>query len=308
MTDNIGLLYPIYLDVAMTVSFVATLEGGYSLENVRRLTQDSSKDLAGQIEGEVGLPDTGLFNVLSNFVKADLKGTGSIEGKTTKTDDSQIVLKHTEASLFMRLRHELRKQGRIICLDEVDRNQWKLIKPSQPSELVELSGYLEQSPINQMIQIGERIAPFILATLPQKDGNFDTSNMSSDQLNSLATVLVIQTLRSDLASSPITDMVLRYNGDWNKSAVLDLSTKVLPLEEQERLLCGRVVVLGKVTRVLDTNEKISLFRRSVLYYTPENEREQMIAEFNKVVKLHVQSAPAVVEFPAVEIVPMAIYI
>jgi len=46
MAENIGLLYPIYLDISMMVSFVATIEGGYSLENVWKQSKDLSGDLS----------------------------------------------------------------------------------------------------------------------------------------------------------------------------------------------------------------------------------------------------------------------
>jgi len=158
MAENIGLLYPIYLDISMMVSFVATIEGGYSLENVWKQSKDLSGDLSSEVEGEAGLPD-----ILSTFVKASLKGSGSVEGKLARSEESQIVLRHTEAS-----------------------------------------------------------------------------------------------------------MLLKHEGKWKKSAVLDLSTKVLPLEEQELLRCGRVVVLGKATRVLTRNENINLYRRSILGYATQD--------------------------------------
>ena len=34
MSEIVELLYPIYLDIPMMISFVATMDGGYSLEKV----------------------------------------------------------------------------------------------------------------------------------------------------------------------------------------------------------------------------------------------------------------------------------
>jgi len=303
MAENIGLLYPIYLDISMMVSFVATIEGGYSLENVWKQSKDLSGDLSSEVEGEAGLPD-----ILSTFVKASLKGSGSVEGKLARSEESQIVLRHTEASLFMRLRHELRRQGRIVSLDECEQEQWDLIQPSRPSDLVEISGEVHRSPINEMTQIIKRIMPFILQSLPQKEGIIDIDKLTSEQKKSLEMIPIVQALCADLESSPITDMLLKHEGKWKKSAVLDLSTKVLPLEEQELLRCGRVVVLGKATRVLTRNENINLYRRSILGYATQDLLIQMSSGFNGLQEMNAQLEPLKVEYPAIEIIPMAIYV
>ncbi len=55
MAENVGLLYPIYLDIPMMVSFVATIEGGYALENVRKLSHDISGDASAQLGGASSL-------------------------------------------------------------------------------------------------------------------------------------------------------------------------------------------------------------------------------------------------------------
>jgi len=123
IVEKVGLLYPIYMDIPMMISFVAAMEGGYSLENTWKLTNDTSGEISGALDGEAGLP-----NIISNLVKASLKASGSVDGKLAKAEESQIVFKHTEASLFMRLRHELYHQRRLISLDEYDQKQWDTVE------------------------------------------------------------------------------------------------------------------------------------------------------------------------------------
>ncbi len=50
--EKIELFYPIYMDIPMMISFVAAMEGGYSLENAWKLTNDSSGEISGALEGE----------------------------------------------------------------------------------------------------------------------------------------------------------------------------------------------------------------------------------------------------------------
>jgi hypothetical protein len=77
-------------------------------------------------------------------------------------------------------------------------------------------------------------------------------------------------------------MLLKHEGQWNKSAIIDLSAEVLSLENQERLRCGKVVVLGKVTRILAPGESISLYRRSVFGYAAQDIITQTTLEFNSI--------------------------
>lgn len=257
MSESVELLYPIYLDIPMMVSFVATMDGGYSLEKTWKLIHDSSGEMSGTVEGDASLP-----NIVSNLVKASLKASGNIDGKLARSEESQIVFKHTEASLFMRLRHELRQKGRIIALDECDQEHWNRV---MPSSLVEISGEIRRSPINEIVQLSKRFIPVMVQTLPiNKDGNVDIPNLSSEQLNLLQSMSIMQAIIADLEASPLSDVLLKHLGKWQKTAVLDLSTKVLPLADQELLHCGHVRVIGKVTRILTDKETINLYRRSVL--------------------------------------------
>ena len=49
MSEIIELLYPVYLDISMMISFVATMDGGYSLEKVWKQTNDTSGEMSGAI-------------------------------------------------------------------------------------------------------------------------------------------------------------------------------------------------------------------------------------------------------------------
>jgi hypothetical protein len=127
-------------------------------------------------------------------------------------------------------------------------------------------------------------------------------------MKSLAVIPLVQAICADRESSPISDVLLKYGGKWKKNAVLDLSTKVMPLEDQECLLCGRMVVLGKATRVLTPKENINLYRRSILGYATQDILTQIASGFTELQGLSAHLEPPTVEYPAVEIIPMAIYV
>lgn len=298
MSDVIKLLYPIYLDVPMIVSFVAATEGGYALENAVKRTEATTEDTKGELAGEVG-----LSGLLSNLVKVGVKSSANLEDQLVQSNESQIVLKHTEASLFMGLRNKLYSQHRIVSLDECEQSQWDSLQLSPFSDLVELSGYIYRSPINEIARLGERFLSFGIG-LQGTSINVATASNGDQQAHAVA---VIQSLRNDLDASPLSDVLLSHEGKWRKNAVLDLSTKILPLIEQDRLLCGRVVVLGKVTRILKQQETINLFRRSIFGYAAQKVLTEMVASFENVPGIDIKLAPYEIAYPAVEIIPMAIY-
>src|SRR5579863_5747073 len=193
MSESSGameLLYPIYLNVPMMISFVATMDGGYSLEKVWKETKNLSGEMAGALEGEAGLPA-----MVSWLAHASLKASGNVDGKLGKAEESQIVFKHTEASMFMRLRHELRRQGRIISLDACDEEHWQQLVPFS---FVEISGEIHRTPINEIVQLSKRLIPIMVQTLPlTKDGNIDIPALSPDQQSLLANISIVQAIVAD---------------------------------------------------------------------------------------------------------------
>jgi len=300
-SEVMELLYPIYLNVPMMISFVATMDGGYSLEKVWKQTKNLSGEMAGELEGEVGLPA-----VVSWLAHASLKASGNVDGRLGKAEESQIVFKHTEASLFMRLRHELRRQGRIIPLDECGEEHWQQVSPFS---FVEISGEIHRTPINEIAQLSKRLVPIMVQSLPlTKEGNIDIPSLSPEQLNLLATISIVQAVVADLESSPLSDVIIKHEGQWEKVAVLNLSTKVLPLSDQELLHCGNVKVIGKITRVLTKKDSINLYRRSVLGIAAQSLSTQWAESFKSTPDVSIKLESPTVEYPAVEILPMAIYV
>lgn len=300
-SEAMELLYPIYLNVPMMISFVATMDGGYSLEKVWKGTKNLSGEMSGDLEGEAGLPA-----MVSWLAHASLKASGNVDGKLGKSEESQIVFKHTEASLFTRLRHELRRQGRIISLDACDEEHWQQVSPFS---FAEISGEIHRTPINEIAQLSKRLIPIMVQSLPiTKDGNIDTSALSSEQQNLLATVSIVQAVVADLESSPLSDVIIKNEGQWEKIAVLDLSTEVLPLAAQELLHCGCVRVIGKVTRVLTKKDNINLYRLSVLGIAAQSLSTQWAQSFKTMPDVNIKLESPTVKYLAVEILPMAIYV
>ena len=69
-----------------------------------------------------------------------------------------------------------------------------------------------------------------------------------------------------------------------------------------------VTVIGKATRILTDQETINLYRRSVLGIAAQSVSEQIAQSFSSVPEVDINLESPVIRYPAVEIVPMAIYV
>lgn len=285
----------------MMVSFVAALEGGYALENVLKISKEDTGTAGGEAAAEVGIP-----SLLGNLVKANLKGSGKIEGKVARSEESQIVLKHTEASLFMRLRRELISRSEVQLLDDCDEQRWSEV---QPSSLVELSGYVLRSPISEIIRIAERMTAIMRDSLPwMEDNRLRVDKLTAEQRELIKFMNLVTALRTDIDSSPLSDMVMQHERGRRQKAVLNISSEILSFNEQERLLCGRVTVLGKATRILRPREVINVYRRSLFGYMAQESLEELQDQIDAAAGFNVTIRKPTVNYPALEIVPMAIYV
>src|ERR1700680_4428832 len=91
---NDELVYPVYLDVPMLISFLAALEGGVSLEDqsTSRLSRSSGSEREGKIRA-------GLPSILS-LLSLDMSGRLSAKSEDQTGEETVAVRRHTEASLF----------------------------------------------------------------------------------------------------------------------------------------------------------------------------------------------------------------
>jgi hypothetical protein len=95
------LAHPLYLDVQMMTSFLAFLEGGYSLEDEQKSTSQTSKDAEGKASAKAKFP-----SFLGVGAEAGMEG--SLARKLENTVEYQAERHRTEASLFNYLYKRLR--------------------------------------------------------------------------------------------------------------------------------------------------------------------------------------------------------
>jgi len=123
------LVYPVYLDVAMMVSFLAALRDGAEPESTitRRDQRSSGRERAAS--GKVRLPPLGsLFG---------LEASGKMAANTGEetSEEVRVVRQHTAASLFNALHAALREDGLLKTVAEAAD-----LETVRPGDVVEISG------------------------------------------------------------------------------------------------------------------------------------------------------------------------
>jgi hypothetical protein len=317
---NYTLAHPLYLDVPMMISFLAHLEGGVSFEDEETLRSGRTREAKGEGSGKF------RFGLLGPLLGMDAGVAASASGKSEETAEYKAARHHTVASLFNALYGYLHEDETIVRIKEPDQRS-----SLQLGELVELTGRYIGNPLEDILDFFGQLLPYMedaeSATTqerrpsPKKSGN-PAVRAKAAEADADATVKaaleqvqreeqefgirMIQKMREDIAKSPVHDVMLETSSGIR--AVLTVSSQYYSPTTNEYLRAGGFGVLGKVTRVLSGEETINLTRRTVLGVAgPELSRE-IVNGMTRGPDFHIESTDPIVSAPAVQVLPMAIFI
>lgn len=312
--DELELVHPVYLDIPMMVSFVAAVEGGvaYGDESTRRVLSGTDKDREATAGGRSGIP------LLSSILNLDMSGRLAQKERGEETEEVKVVRKHTEASLFNLLRHGLLVSERITTLDNPDQ-----LAGLEVGALVEVSGEVVGNPLQQMLDLMTQLLPYmgmseedlrkptrksgrrsgnpaVKAAANQGDGGSD------DEISFEEIVRMLVTMRDDLAQATVRDLMLQAPGGLR--AALTLSTEFFTNQTTDYLLGGRFTAIGKVTRVLTEGESINLTRRTALGISGPDVARDLVRGFVEDKDFFVEIGDPIVEPPAIQLLPLAVFV
>lgn len=326
-TEVSQIAHPVYLDEPMMLSFLAHLEGGVSVdqeETARETgaTERGAKARAGARARLWGVADATL----------------DAEGSTSRREETQLESKstrhHTAASLFNLLYYYLKDDSKIISV-----NAPSDLEALSPGEIVEIRGEYLGNPLEDALAFLSSILPYMMeqqqaqreaaeAALRQakpknaaKSGNparkaagndnsaemFDqvaeaiSAATSSDDLG----MKMLLRMWDDISSAPMHDLLFRTEGDLN--AVVAVSSDFFSGHTKEYLRAGEFSIVGKVTRVFLEGQEVNLARRTVLGVAGPNTARELLDGL-KTGELHLDLEDPIVAGPAVQILPMAIFI
>ncbi|MFD5065853.1 hypothetical protein [Streptomyces sp. NPDC058394] len=310
------LAHPLYLDVQMMVSFLAHLEGGVYLSSEQTVQSEAFKQ--GR-PSELKLPSLGALLGL----EASLSGErGDRIGETAET---RVARHHTAASLFNGLYGFLQEDGTIISL-----NSHEDLARVGAGDFVKLSGRYAGNPLEEMLAVFSQLTAYMgdmaqsvegeLAqrSAKKKSGNPAMRESASQQephpwaesaaqfhqLEKSVEMRIIKKMKEELESSPVHDVVLET--PTGIKAVLTVASEYYDSSVAEKLSSGDFAVLGKVTRILSEGEYINLSRRTVVGKMGE-EGDSFASTMTALSVFNLSTEP-LVRYPAVQILPMAIFI
>lgn len=288
------LIHPIYLDVPMLVSFAAALDGGLSLNtDVTKQTGQSSAD-SSKVAGGVGL--SGLF---SNFFRASLDS--ELAGERTENDQEvrRESKAHTEASIAILLYDRLRETGGYIT----DPENAAGLAVVGPGDLVEVAGTIEKNAIDQCIDYIDAVD--ILSSLdtstprPQKGGG----KPKQSPLRQMR-----EALDADRKRTPISNVALRCTKPAGGTVVVTLRTENLRDLTLSELHRNNVVVIGKVTRVIQEGEAMSAFENYGMSLLEPGELREAFTKLSSTPGVVAEFSSIEVNGPAVQVLPLMIFV
>ena len=315
MAESIDLVYPLYLDVPMMTSFVAALEDGIAYGSDVTQINDQRRNVAAEGEGKagVGLPSMGILSTLLNF---DLKGKITGDQEIGSGEEIKLVRRHTEASLFMRLRQMLKDDDRVLQINEIDDVQ--KLKDADHDYLVEVKGQIFRSPLSEALEAVFRILDMLGVDLSgnqpsrkqqtggkkrgkgQQHAASQPAELALDNETQLGFQLM-QRIREDLAKANILDAVMHPSTVGNLTIVIALALEFLPEGVFENLLSGNFSVLGKVTKIVEGDEEISLYQRTVFSYLGSSDIDASFTQLRQESSLMLSDNPSSVKAPALQL-------
>lgn len=321
-----SLVHPVYLDVPMMVSFLAHLEGGVSTQEEETKKEVGARERA--LKGRAGLRLR-----LPLALEADAGSEGSSQRRDESSLESKTERHHTAASLFNLLYEYLKEDKQVASLDE----------PSQLEELgtgqlVEVAGEYVGNPLEDILALLGALLPYLTeqqrtqqaaaasalerSRKSQKSGSGQkrsgVQTPDADLADALAGMLqqsqdaqtefgIAMLLRmvEDIQKVPVHDLLLKTR--TGLQVVLTVASDYYSSATNEYLRAGEFRVVGKVTRVITGAGTINLTRRTVLGVAGPTTARELISSFDSG-EFNLELADPIVSAPAVQILPMAIFL
>lgn len=310
------LAHPVYLDVPMMLNFLAHLEGGFSITESEQQTTTGAQERFRQARANIMLKIPGVGE----------GGLGGARGKQDR-DETQTVTQterhHTEASLFNLLYAYLNAESKVAQVNGPDD-----LSDLHSGQLVEISGEYLGNPIEDILYFFESLYPYVVGEDAVKDGGTKKTpaqkrrsgnpavRATADQPGTKESkgpgesieemFSLIKRMAEDLRSAPVHD--LKFRTEHGVDAVVTAASDYYTTTTTEHLRAGEFRVMGKVTKVLGDKDTINLTRRTVMGAARPEVATTMMDDVNKSEGMGMRVADPIVKGPAVQVLPMAIFI
>jgi hypothetical protein len=318
------LTHPVYLDVAMMISFLAYLDGGVVTQEEATQKETGSRDRI--FKGRAGIRAK-----LPWALDAEAGTEASNQRRDEMSLESKSARQHTAASLFNSLYEYLTSDGQVTALSDSSQ-----LKGMQTGQLVEFSGEYLGNPLEDFLAYVKTIYGYVVeqqqaelkaasdaaekARKSQKSGNPSVraqaaaAPASTDLLAAAVEqvsagefgVKIMLRMVDDISQVPVHDLLFQMPSGLQ--AVLTASSEYYSPEINEYLRAGEFRVIGKVTRIVADDSSINLTRRTVLGVASPEIAQNLVSSARTTEGMKIDVADPIVKGPAVQVLPMAIFI
>jgi hypothetical protein len=306
---KLSLIHPIYLDVPMLMSFAAAVQGGISLES--EITRDRTKttEISGQADG--GFNAGPLFKVVAD-ASASLQGAGRNESGIQES--RKEFRSYTEASIAILLYDGLKANKSIVEINKITD-----IQKVDSGSLVEISGVAHRNSVDAIIDYIDTLLNFgrINDSLKRNQGStFQAGSKSKGEhpKNQDSTRMyknVCEILKQDRDRTPISNLILKCLRPNEMSAVLTMRRENLRDLTFSEINRNTVRVVGKVTRLIGEDEKMSSFENYGFSLLSIESLDQLFSEVATKMAgsgVYVDFVNPSIKGPALQILPLMVFV
>ena len=296
----------LYLDQQRAFDLLATLEGGFS--SLRTIeTQTSTISSTGKaVDGRIGL------NV-SPFVEARFGQLRANSSQSARAGLMREEMAHTPASLFARCRSLIASKRLLNSLVGANRFDPDAVRIG---EFIEFEATLRRPPFIARLAALSDILP--LATAFEEPS---TPQPTSQRRSKKRNAAVQPSAQSDALRAQIDLMRTSLESPGSQDLLADVGASAVVLTvvpqcfidpSMNDVLHGTFRVFGKVTRVVQEGEHISLIRKTSFSHLPAENVETLISGLDDAMAAMEGDTGAtgsviIIEGPTLQVLPIAIF-
>ncbi len=316
MTSNLAdrsdvprLIVPLYIDTNALLDLLASLEGGFSIVEKVTTRTATSGESEKAIKGGVGA-EFGILNVL-NFLKINVGGSGVSKKGHDTGEGREAERYHTYGSLLYRLRTRLIEDGLVKQFDGSE-DSWRKL---EPSDFVELRGVFRPNPLADSLGLMDRMLSLVMmVSAAQLDGTPGPKKGARHQKGETNQFKqwsqFLKGILADIESDELRLLVIDLPGSETRSAVVILFTEYLRDRSMTELAHNEYFLLGKVVRKTTdpSSGSIPLLRGTALGGLGNDTIEQFADALNEIEGMDFPKVETKIHPPALQVVPIAVYI
>ena len=292
----------LYLNQRLTFDLLAALEGGFS--HFRTVQVSSSDKSNTSVSGDASLGASNVFALLG----VNLRGRLARNRDASQTETATEGLVHTPASLFARLRSELRARDLVHhmsgCHD---------IGNISPGSFVEFEATLHRSGLVETLRSLDSLFQMIedfgeVTQDPRPRGGKKNSPEKAGNKPKNDARKTIELFLKSIIGAGSQDFLARASDQTN--IVITADTEYFVDNTMKDVLDGTFRVFGKVTRVVsDPSDSINLLRSSPLGKLEKVNQViiDAIDKLTEIPELGIRELEIEVRGPTAQVVPVAIF-